>query len=68
MIVREEKAQRIELNLGLEGLREVEVLSPLKEGDRVITFGHRGLPDGAKVLARLKSPMGTPRKRQGEGR
>ena len=68
MVVREEKAQRVELNLGLEGLREVEVLGPLKEGDQVITFGHRGLPEGAKVLARLKSPMGTARERQGEGR
>ena len=53
-------ARRVELSLGLEGLREVEVLGPLQEGAKVIIFGHRGLPEGAKILARLSALSSAP--------
>jgi membrane fusion protein, multidrug efflux system len=48
-VVREDKAHRTRLELGLTNARQVQVLSGLSQGDSIIVVGHEGLRDGAVV-------------------
>ncbi len=43
------KAHRRAVTIGLVGDGEIEIASGLKAGDRVITHGQNGLPDGAPI-------------------
>ena len=47
--VQEGRVQLTEVKLGFTDSDTVELLSPLKEGDQVVSFGQRGLEDGAPV-------------------
>ena len=52
-------ARRTPVKLGLIDGNRVEVLSGLKETDRVITIGHDGLKDGARVRLAGAPPAAT---------
>jgi RND family efflux transporter MFP subunit len=49
--VEEGVARRVPVKTGFDDSNRVEILSGLKEGDRVITVGQDGLRDGASVRA-----------------
>jgi multidrug efflux pump subunit AcrA (membrane-fusion protein) len=48
-LVHGSRVKLTELKLGFTEADTVEVLSPLKEGDQVVSFGQRGLEDGALI-------------------
>ena len=48
-LVRGTQVKITELKLGFTDAEKAEVLSPLKEGDSVVSFGQRGLEDGAEI-------------------
>jgi membrane fusion protein (multidrug efflux system) len=47
--VRDGRAKIIQVKVGYTEERLIELLSPLKEGDLVVSFGQRGLEDGEQV-------------------
>lgn len=47
--VHDGKAERLRLELGYADRTRIEVRDPLKVGDQIVVFGHRGLKDDAEV-------------------
>lgn len=70
---KETVAERQSVKLGFEYRGRVEVLSGLKEGDRIVVVGQSGLDSGARVTARSTaetsvSGSGAPAEASGSGR
>ena len=49
MLVRDDHVKLTQVETGFAEGQKIEVLRPLKAGDLVVSFGQRGLKDGAKV-------------------
>ena len=48
-VVNKDKAQRRPIKIGIEGAEDVEIVSGVDAGEKVITSGQNGLPDGATI-------------------
>lgn len=59
------KAQLVPVQVGIEGLRQVEVTAGLSEGDRIVTNGHHLLVNGTAVKV-VQSDSGSTEKRIGD--
>jgi membrane fusion protein (multidrug efflux system) len=55
MLVRDDHVELTQVDVGFKEGQKVEILRPLKANDLVVSFGQRGLKDGAKVTV-IQSP------------
>jgi RND family efflux transporter MFP subunit len=53
-VVRDGRAARRDVTLGLRDVRQVEILAGLDAGEQVVVLGGKGLRDGARVRVRAK--------------
>ncbi len=58
LIVAGDRAHRRQVEIGIRGARTVEVLSGVKEGERVASPAPADLPDGSRVRARIGDQSG----------
>jgi HlyD family secretion protein len=50
------RAHKRQIKIGVRDLLRAEIVSGVKEGDLVVTAGHDGLTEGARVTATVKTP------------